>query len=79
VFTVDDGDAQKVMIMFRSNPPEFDALLHGGHPFFRPGWGHNVMCMVIDDGVDWDEVAELLADSYCIQAPKKLAALVTEL
>ncbi|HEY2812382.1 MAG TPA: MmcQ/YjbR family DNA-binding protein [Acidimicrobiales bacterium] len=33
--------------------------------------------MIIDDNADWDEVAELITDSYCIQAPKKLAALVT--
>jgi hypothetical protein len=32
--------------------------------------------MVLDDGVDWDEVAELLTDSYCLLAPKKLVALV---
>jgi hypothetical protein len=32
--------------------------------------------MVIEDDVDWDEVAELLTESYCILAPKKLAALV---
>jgi hypothetical protein len=28
-------------------------------------------------GVDWDEVAELLPESYCVLAPKKLAALVS--
>ena len=32
--------------------------------------------MVIDAGVDWDEVAELLTESYCLLAPKKLVALV---
>ena len=32
--------------------------------------------MVLDDGTDWDEVAELLAESYCALAPKKLAELV---
>ena len=32
--------------------------------------------MILDDGTDWDEVAELLTDSYCIQAPAKLAGLV---
>ena len=77
VFTLDEGDDLKVMIMFRSDPPERDALVHVGHPFFAPGWGNNTMCMIIDDAVDWDEVAELLADSYVIMAPKKLAALVT--
>ncbi len=65
-----------VVITFRSDPPELDALWHAGHPFFKPGWGRNGVGMVIDDKVDWDELAELLTDSYCIMAPKKLAALV---
>jgi hypothetical protein len=34
--------------------------------------------MIIDGETNWDEVAELMADSYCVQAPKKLAALVTQ-
>jgi hypothetical protein len=32
--------------------------------------------MVIDAGVDWDEVAELVTESYCVLAPKKLVELV---
>ncbi|MGD9797343.1 MAG: MmcQ/YjbR family DNA-binding protein [Acidimicrobiia bacterium] len=76
VFTVDEGDTQKGIIIFRSQPPELDALVHAGHPFFKPGWGARVMAMVVDDGLDWEEVAELVTDSYCIQAPRKLAARV---
>jgi hypothetical protein len=34
------------------------------------------MGMVVGDDVDWGEVAELLIESYCIMAPKKLAQLV---
>lgn len=78
LFCIDEGDETVVTIMFRSDPPEFDALLHEGHPFFKPGWGHNVMCMIIDGKTDWDEVAELMADSYCVMAPKKLASLVND-
>ncbi len=77
VFTTDDGDAPKGIIIFRSAPPELEALVHAGHPFFKPGWGARVMGMVIDGETDWDEVAELILDSYCIQAPKKLVALVS--
>lgn len=65
-----------VVITFRSMGPELVALRNAGHPFFAPGWGHNVVGMVLDDNTDWGEVAELLADSYCVLAPKKLAALV---
>src|SRR5689334_12202092 len=76
VFTLDEASGSITMMQFRSNPPELDALIHSGHPFFKAGWGHNVMAMLFDDGVDWDEVAELVADSYCVMAPKKLAQLV---
>jgi hypothetical protein len=32
--------------------------------------------MVLVDGVDWDEVAELLTEGCCVMAPKKLVAQV---
>jgi YjbR len=76
VLTVDAPTGPTTVMTFRSSGPELDALRAAGHPFFRPGWGTNVVGMVIDDDVDWDEVAELLTESYCILAPKKLAALV---
>lgn len=66
-----------VVITFRSSGPELVALRNSPHPFFAPGWGANTVGMVIDDNTDWGETAELLADSYCVLAPKKLAALVT--
>jgi YjbR len=76
VLTVDSPAGPTTVMSFRSSGDELDALRAAGHPFFRPGWGTNVVGMVIDDHVDWDEVAELLTESYCILAPKKLAALV---
>ena len=76
VFSLDRGEGDIVMMQFRSDPPELDALIHNGHPFFKAGWGTNVMAMVFDDDTNWDEVAELVADSYYTQAPKKLRELV---
>ncbi|HEX8803434.1 MAG TPA: MmcQ/YjbR family DNA-binding protein [Acidimicrobiales bacterium] len=70
------ADGPVVVVTFRSSGPELEALGHAGHPFFRPPWAPNVVGMVIDDGVDWGEVAELLTESYCVMAPKKLVALV---
>jgi hypothetical protein len=32
--------------------------------------------MVLDDDTDWAEVAELLIESYCLLAPKRLAVRV---
>ena len=64
------------VMTFRAPGDEIDGLVTGGYPFFKPGWGADVVGIVLDDDVDWDEVAELLTDSYCVLAPKKLAALV---
>jgi predicted DNA-binding protein (MmcQ/YjbR family) len=76
VLTVDGPDGPSTHLSFRSSGEELDALLAGGHPFYRAGWGTNVVGMVLDDRTDWDEVAELVTDSYCLQAPKRLAARV---
>jgi len=64
------------VITFRSSEPELEVLRVAGHPFFKPGWGANVIGMVLDDSTDWEEVAELLTESYCVLAPKTLASRV---
>lgn len=76
VLTVDSPRGPVTVVTFRSSGDELDVLFKTGHPFFRPGWGSNVVGMVLEDGVDWSEVRELLTESYCVLAPKKLAALV---
>lgn len=70
------GEDQLFRITFRAEPDEVMAFEHLGAPYFRVGWGGNVVGMMIGDDTDWPEVAELLTDSYCIQAPPRLAALV---
>lgn len=70
------GGRTVTVMTFRSEPPELDILHQSGHPFFRAGWGSDVVGMVLDDATDWDEVCELVTDSFCILAPKKVAALV---
>jgi hypothetical protein len=71
------GDAGPITVVtFRSDGPELEALAHAGHPFFYAGWGRDVVGMVLDDATDWQEVAELLTESYCLLAPQKLAARV---
>jgi hypothetical protein len=72
------------VLTFRSPSPERDALCNMGHPFFKPAWGPDVMGMMLDGGghqdtdrdVDWDEVAELITESYCLLAPRRLVSLV---
>jgi len=72
--SVDGDDGEVIVTVFRSQPPELAALQNAGHPFFS--WGEKWVGMVLGDTTDWSEVAELIADSYCIAAPKKLAAQV---
>ncbi|HZA75571.1 MAG TPA: MmcQ/YjbR family DNA-binding protein [Acidimicrobiales bacterium] len=76
VLTVDFADGPITVLTFRSSGPELEALRSAGHPFFRPAWGTDVVGMVLDAGADWDEVTELVTESYCVLAPKKLADLV---
>lgn len=66
-----------VVVTFRSASPEREALIAFGDPFFEPGWGNDVVGMALTGDVDWAEVDELLTESYCILAPKKLVRLVT--
>ena len=51
---------------------ELAALQRAGPPFFDPPWRPTIVGMVIDDNVDWDEVGELLTESYRMLAPKRL-------
>lgn len=72
----DDNGAVVTYVTFHARE-ELDALVASGHPFY-PGWGGGLVAMVLteDDTTDWDEVRELLTESYCLLAPKKLAALL---
>jgi hypothetical protein len=66
------------LMTFRAPMGEIGGLIASGYPFFKPDWGPDVVGMFLEDRVDWAEVAELLTDSYCILAPKKLAKLVAD-
>ena len=76
VLTLEARHGPTTVMTFRSAEPELGILLATGHPFFKAGWGTNVVGIVLTVDTDWDEVAELLTESYCVLAPKKLAAQV---
>lgn len=73
---VSGADGPATVVTFRSAGEEMRALSESGRPFFYAGWGRDVLGMFLDDDTDWTEVGELLTESYCLLAPKKLQALV---
>jgi len=84
VFTIDDDSTsvfrttfditgEATALTFRVPGEELQALREAGHPFHYAGWGRDVMGLHLDGATDWSEVGELLADSYCLLAPRKLA------
>lgn len=64
------------MLVLRAGPVEREALLSGGHPYFVPRAGPGRIGIELTDDTDWDEITELVTESYRILAPKKLTALL---
>jgi hypothetical protein len=69
-------DGPAVVLTFRSSGLELEALTAAGPPFFKPVWFRDILGVELGDAVDWDEVAELVTESYCVMAPKRLAEQV---
>jgi hypothetical protein len=77
VLGVEDADGGSLVVLaFRSEGEELQALRYAGRPFLVLGWGRDAIGMVLDETTDWDEVRELVTESYCVMAPRKLIALV---
>lgn len=72
---VDDGE-RLIVLSFRSAGDELETLRHAGRPFLVLGWGRDALGMALDGTTDWTEVRELVVESFCVMAPKKLVALV---
>ena len=78
MFCIAAADGSSVTV--KSDPIEREALLAQGDPFYLPayvgtkGW----LGVQLGDLTDWEEVAELIATSYCLIAPKRLAGRVTD-
>jgi hypothetical protein len=64
------------LLTFRAPFPAADVARFDDPPFFRPGWWPDIVGMALDARTDWNDVAALVRQSYCVLAPKKLAALV---
>lgn len=70
------SDGPITVLTFQSSGDELEALSNLGHPFYRPVWRPGIVGMVIDSQTDWAEIVEVLIESYCLLAPKKLVEQV---
>jgi hypothetical protein len=66
------------LLVLRAEFDERDALLAIGHPFFAPRAGPGRIGVLLTKNTDWEEIRELLTESYRILAPKKLIALLEQ-
>jgi hypothetical protein len=66
------SDGPLCVLTFRGPRPDIDAPRFRRPPFFRPPWFDNIAGIALDHASDWDEVQQLLVQSYCVLAPKRL-------
>ncbi len=74
---IDPGGQPVTIVALRPEPEEREALIAIGHPYFSRGSLDDRLgriAVVIGATTDWDEIAELVAVSYRLTAPKKLVA-----
>ena len=65
------------LLVLRADPEEREALLSIGHPFFVPRRArHDRVGVWLTSATDWEEIRELVRESYRVLAPKKLNALL---
>jgi hypothetical protein len=64
------------LLVLRVDRDERQALLSTGRPFFAPRAGRDRIGVLLTDDTDWDEIRELVTESYRILAPRKLSALL---
>jgi hypothetical protein len=65
------------LLVLRADPDEREALLSIGRPFFAPRRARrDRIGVLLTANTDWDEIRELVIDSYRILAPKKPSALL---
>lgn len=70
-----DGRVVPILVL-RADPDEREVLLAIGHPFFDSRAGYGRVEVLLDDHTDWEEIRELVTESYRVLAPKKLTALL---
>jgi hypothetical protein len=65
------------LLVLRADPHEREMLLSVGHPFFLPRRARRDRIGVwLTGAIEWEEIRELMTDSYRALATKKLTALL---
>ena len=62
------------LLVLRAHPDDREALVSIGHPFFASRAGRDRIGVLLTDDTDWEEIRELVIESYRVLAPKKLTA-----
>jgi hypothetical protein len=70
-----DGTVVPLLVL-RADRHEREVLLAIGHPFSASRAGPDRIEVLLDDKTDWEEIRELVIESYRVLAPKKLIALL---
>ena len=71
------GEAISLLVL-RADPDEREALLSVGDPFFAPRAGRDRIGVLLTGDTEWEEIRELVTESYRVLAPKKLSALLDD-
>lgn len=72
----DPEGVKRPILILRADELERHALLACGHPYFPVGGGPDRLGIVLTPETDWEEIGELVTESYRRLAPKKLVALL---
>lgn len=64
------------LLVLRAAPEDREALLSIGRPFFAPHASGDRIGVLLGVDTDWQEIRELVVDSYRVLAPKKLTTLL---
>jgi hypothetical protein len=64
------------VLTVRSPLPTAEVPRFARPPFFRPPWFANIVGLFLDEATDFQDVAQLIVDSYCFLAPQRLAQLI---
>lgn len=69
-------DGPAIVLTFQITAVERDLFTQLGLPYWAVRWGRDVGGLVLGPDSDWEEIAELVTDSYRLRAPQRLAAQV---